>query len=69
MLVLTERQRECMLLRSRGLSNKEVAKALGCALNTVDYHFRTALKKNPEENEWTLFAEFVREQCKQGVWE
>ena len=69
MLVLTDRQHSCLLLRSRGLSNKEVADALGCSEKTVECHFKFAMENNPGHSPWSLLAEFVRDQCSRGIWE
>lgn len=69
MLELTPRQRECLLLRSRGLSNKQASRVMGCSDKTVEHYYRVMLKNNPDLTAWSLLAEFVREQCQQGVWE
>lgn len=44
MLVLTERHRECLLLRSRGLTNKQAASVLGCSFKTVDHYHKLMLE-------------------------
>lgn len=68
-LVLKPTQRQILLLRSRGLSNKQIADALERRVGMIEYHVTAALKNNPEHNSLSLFAEFVRGQCREGVWE
>ena len=45
---MTERQRTCLLLCWLGLTQQEVAYALGIAQNTVNHHFNVALQKVKE---------------------
>ena len=42
---LSDRQRECLELASRGLSSKEIARQLGIAPSTVDNHIQAAVGK------------------------
>lgn len=69
MLSLTPAEKRCLLLRSRGLTNKEIAKTFGIAVITVERHFYNVAKKHEGLNGFALVAEFVREQCAEGVWE
>lgn len=68
-LRLTERQRSILLMRSRGLSNKQIADVLGVARSTMETHITQAILANDSHNATTLLCKFVREQCSDGVWE
>jgi DNA-binding CsgD family transcriptional regulator len=44
-VVLSSRERECLLWVSRGMSSKETALRLGLSAKTVDYHVAKAMEK------------------------
>jgi DNA-binding CsgD family transcriptional regulator len=55
---LTPRQAEVVALVIRGLSNKEIAAALDCALHTVELHVTEALRRSGASSRTALVAAF-----------
>ena len=53
---LSPREREVALLIGRGLSNKEVARALGLSAGTVKCHVHNILQKLGETRRYRLIA-------------
>jgi len=54
--VLSPREREVALLIGRGLSNKEIARALGLSAGTVKCHVHNILQKIGETRRYRLIA-------------
>ena len=57
-LELTSRQSEVFTSMVRGLSNKEIAAALGCAEKTVELHVTQILQKARVQGRTQLIARF-----------
>ena len=69
MLELTPKQKEVLLLRSRGLSSEDIAAALGLTTWAVSQRFYDARLANPGHSHFSLVADYVRELAQEGVWE
>ncbi len=58
---LTEREREVADALARGISNREIAKAMGISIKTVDTHRGHLLKKLDCKNNVELCRFMIRE--------
>jgi DNA-binding NarL/FixJ family response regulator len=55
---LTRRQREVLGQLARGLSNKEIATSLGCAVSTVELHVSQLFRRSGVQGRAALVARF-----------
>lgn len=58
---LTERELECAFMLARGETNREIAKALGISIKTVDTHRGHLLKKLGTRNNVALARLMIRD--------
>lgn len=54
--MLTDREKECVKLASKGLSSKEIASAIGASKRTVEAHLRSARNKLNARNTVNLVS-------------
>lgn len=57
---LTERQTQVLAGLARGLSNKELAKDLGCSMKTVETHVTEVLRRASQDSRLSLVSTFWR---------
>jgi len=60
--ILSKAERKVYILCCKGLSNLEIAKALGLSINTVKTHMRVIFKKKQVKSRSTLIINHVKEQ-------
>jgi DNA-binding NarL/FixJ family response regulator len=69
---LTPRQREVAVGLASGMTNGEVADAIGCSVKTIDSHRQSILKKlklrnNVELTHWAIATGLVQLRCTDPV--
>lgn len=56
---LTPRERECLLLMSKGLSDQEIAETMGVVLRTVRFHLKSCREKLGAQNRTQMLARAI----------
>ena len=64
---LTVREREILDLRCHGLTNAQIAAALGVSPKTVDAHLANAQAVNRAHTQFELLARYVRGELGEGA--
>jgi LuxR family transcriptional regulator, maltose regulon positive regulatory protein len=66
-VTLTKREREVLDYVAQGLSNKEIATAIGCAPKTVESHVTNLLRKHAVDSRLRLVLVHVTSSAKREM--